>query len=121
MLNEQIQRCAQQSLADRKEAQRDFREALLDTRLIAERTRWIFQGCYGWGATDRALSIREMKCGNRVAAIAQLLAVLDWNCPGREAAAAWNSLDERDQLAVNAAILHAMNAADETISKADRA
>lgn len=120
ILNDKIQQCHAQSLVDRRAAKADFAEALLDCKLIETRVHWIFDGCYGWGATDRALSIREWKRGNRIAAIGQLLAVLDWNCPQREAIAAWRSLKPCQRLAVDRAIARAMKSARTVISKEDR-
>lgn len=121
MLLETIQRCGAQSLSERREAKGDFRVALLQPELMGQRTHWLFEGCYGWGACDRALSIREWTRGNRVAAIGQLLAVLDWNCPQREAIAAWHSITPEQQAAASKAILDAMAAAPAAISTEDRA
>ena len=120
MLYLKTQECEAQSPADRREAKADFAEALLDVDLIETRVHWIFEGCYGWGATDRALAIREQKRGNRLAALGQLLAVLDWNCPQREAVAAWKSLRPAQRLAADRAIARAMKSAPTVISKEDR-
>lgn len=120
MLNDKIQQCHAQSLADRRAAKADWAEAMLNVELIEQRVHWIFKGCYGWGATDRALAIREGR-GNRIAALGQLLACLDWNCPPREAAAAWKALKPAQRLAIDRAIARAMKSAPIVISKADRA
>lgn len=120
MLHDTIQRCGAQSLAMRRAAKADFRAALLQPDLISTRTHWLFEGCYGWGACDRALAIREGR-GNKAAALSQLLACLDWNCPQREAIAAWHSITPEQQAAASKAILGAMSEAPTAISKEDRA
>jgi len=120
LLYRKIRDCESQSLVDRRAARADWAEAMLNVELIETRVHWIFEGCYGWGACDRALAIREGR-GNRIAALGQLLAALDWNCPPREAASAWKALKPAQCLAVDRAIARAMKSAPTVISQADRA
>jgi len=120
LLYAKLRDCESQPLADRRAAKADWAEAMLNVELIEQRVEWIFNGSYGWGATDRALAIREGR-GNRIAALGQLLACLDWNCPPREAAAAWKALKPAQRLACDRAIARAMKSAPTVISKEDRA
>jgi len=100
---------AQQSLAERKEAKREWLDAMKTSpELVAERVGWLLQGCYGWGSMDAARKIARNKRMNRVAALAQLIASYEWQCPSREAASAWNSLSAVEQIHVNDAILATM-------------
>lgn len=108
-LNAQIKNVENALLQDRREARREWFEALTDEKLIRERLNWLLGGNYGKGAHDRAHEIKEQKRGNRVAAIAQLLAAVEWQCPASFAREAWNCLNKAAQKAINAAILDEMD------------
>jgi hypothetical protein len=108
-LNAQIALVETAPLSERRIVRAEWFEALTDVKLIRERINWLLAGNYGKGAYDAAWSIKNAKRGNRIAAIAQLLAAVEWQCPANFAREAWNGLNKAAQKAINAAILDEMD------------
>jgi len=83
-------------LADRKEAQQSFFEAIKQyPEIVAERVGWLLDGQYGAGAMLLARNVTSRS--NRPAAYSQMIAVLDHNCPRRMAAEAWKKLTPKEK------------------------
>lgn len=93
-LDEAIQREREidaQSLADRKEAQAQFLEAMRERPdVVAERIGWLLDGNYGRGEMQVARNTTSRM--NRPAIFTQLIAVYEWQCPRRMAIDAWKKL-----------------------------
>ena len=85
-------------LADRKEAQAEFLAAMRDhPEIVAERVGWLLAGNYGYGSkllADRVFSSPRM---NRSAALTQMVAAFEWQCPEDMARAAWKKLSPTAQ------------------------
>jgi hypothetical protein len=83
-------------LAERKEGQKDFLEAIRRyPEIVAERVGWLLDGQYGMGAMLLAHNVTSRS--NRPAAYCQMIAVLDHNCPRNMAVAAWKKLTKPQQ------------------------
>jgi hypothetical protein len=83
-------------LAERKEAQRAFFQAIKHSpEIIAERVSWLLEGQYGMGPMLQAHNVTKRM--NRPAAYCQIIAVLDHNCPRVMAVAAWKKLTAKEQ------------------------
>ncbi len=92
-------------LTERKEARAEWLEALQNSpELIAERVDWLIDGNYGYVSYYRAQEIIHNKRMNRTAALGQMIAALEWQCPNAYARTAWNSLTEEQKTAVTAAL-----------------
>jgi hypothetical protein len=73
-------------LSDRKDAQREFLEAMRDNpAVVGERIGWLIDGNYGYGAMLKAKQIVASPRMNRRAALVQSIAVFEWMCPRRMA------------------------------------
>jgi hypothetical protein len=111
ILRRDLERIEKAPLAERREARDDWRKSCLsELDIIAGRVGWLFEGCYGKGAYDEAWRIAESR-GNRVAAIGQLIAALEWHCPAAFAREVWRGLTVAERGSVDAAIMGAMDAA----------
>jgi hypothetical protein len=83
-------------LADRKEAQATFLEAMAtEPKIVAERIEWLLEGNYGHG--QMLMAQRATKRMNRAALWTQLVAVFEWRCPRNLASAAWQKLSGTQQ------------------------
>lgn len=91
-------------LADRKEAAKEWGEALRDPKLIKDRMGWLINGSYGHGYYAKALQVLEAPRMNRVAALAQYLAAAEWRCPAAMARDQWKKLTPEQQRAVDSAV-----------------
>lgn len=91
-------------LADRKEAAKEWAEALRDPKLIKERVGWLIGGSYGQGYYAKAIQALEMTRGNRVSMLSQYLASAEWRVPPAMARAEWLKLTPAQQQAVDNAI-----------------
>lgn len=100
----QIARVESASLIDRRAGRDSLAEALTVPGLIEERLRWLFEGCYGYGAMMKAREIAASKM-NRPAALMQLLGAVEWQCPGSMTRALFNAMAPADQQALNTAIV----------------
>lgn len=103
-LTQQLTQIAQAPLADRRAARKAWAAALLDPELLEHRAQWLMDGNYGWGAGLAAAEIQAQKRGNRTAALAQLLAAVEWQCPPSFAREAFTKLSKAAQRRANAAI-----------------
>jgi len=92
-------------LADRKEAEAEFFAAMRDhPEIVAERVGWLIAGNYGYGSkllADRVLQSPRM---NRPAALTQMVAAFEWQCPEDHARAAWNKLSTNEQATLERAV-----------------
>lgn len=104
MLAIQIARVESAPLVDRRAGRDSLAEALTVPGLIEERLRWLFEGCYGYGAMMKAREIAASKL-NRPAALMQLLGAVEWQCPGSMTRALFNAMTPADQQALNTAIV----------------
>jgi len=85
-------------LGDRKDAQREFLEAMRDRpAVVGERIGWLVDGNYGYGAMLKAKQVVASPRMNRRAALVQSVAVFEWQCPRRMAADAWKKLTPRQK------------------------
>jgi len=91
-------------LADRKEAQREFAEALKAPDLIAERLGWLIDGNYGYGEMMRAKQVLKSPRMNREAALVQMVACYEWLCPQRGAMEAWKKLTAPEKKMLSRAV-----------------
>lgn len=83
-------------LAERKEGQRSFFEAIkFAPAAVAERVGWLLDGQYGMGPMLQAHNVTKRM--NRPALYCQMIAVLDHNCPRRMAVDAWKKLTKSEQ------------------------
>ena len=104
MLAIHIARVESAPLVDRRAGRDSLAEALTVPGLIEERLRWLFEGCYGYGAMMKAREIAASKL-NRPAALMQLLGAVEWQCPGSMTRALFNAMAPADQQALNTAIV----------------
>lgn len=95
-------------IADRREAMKSWQAALKDVSLLRSRVEWLIEGCYGYGSCLLAARIIAQKRGNKVAAIGQLIAAVEWQCPASYAVKAWKVLTAKQREAANKAIERAM-------------
>lgn len=100
----QLEAIEQAPLSERKEGQASFFDALQDPAHIAERVSWLFNGSYGWHSYKISRQIAANKRMNRVAALSQMVAALDHNCPVVFARQAYLKLRPDQQEAVNQAV-----------------
>ena len=104
-LRRQVRELANAPLSVRKEAQRDWLNAMRSPADVAEHVRWLLNGDYGDGAAMVAREVANNSRMNRAAALGILIAALDHQTPQREASDAWHKLSKKDQNSVNNAIL----------------
>lgn len=95
-------------LATRKEAAVEFADALRSPWLVAERIGWLLDGNYGYGQMLMAQRIVKAPRMNRVAALTQLVAAFEWQCPPRMATAAWKKLTKTEQGLLDQAVKKAI-------------
>lgn len=81
-------------LSDRKEASKEFFEAMRDSPdLVAERLGWLFDGNYGYGEMLKARQVVDLSArANKVAQLNTLIGIFEWQCPARMVADAWKKL-----------------------------
>jgi hypothetical protein len=99
------QRVERAPLHVRKEAQAAFLDAMAtDPATVAERISWIVAGSYGYGQMQMAKQVIASPRTNREAALTQLAAVFEWQCPRRMAIDAWKKLTAPQKKTLSAAI-----------------
>ena len=99
------QRIEKASLADRKEAQAALYDAMAtDPATVAERISWLIDGNYGYGQMQMARQVVASPRTNREAALTQLVAVYEWQCPRRMSVEAWKKLSTAQKKALSAAV-----------------
>ena len=83
----------QGSIEERKESAHEYFLAMRDSpSLVGERVGWLIDGNYGYGAMQAAKRIISSPRMNRSASLSQIVAALEWKCPQKMAASAWNKL-----------------------------
>lgn len=101
----QVDEVAKASLSDRKKAAKSWFEAMRDDpKLVAERVRWLLLGSYGKGSHIKAGQVGANRSMNRVAALANMTAEMEWMCPAKMAGDEWKKLTPAQQQAVNTAV-----------------
>ena len=96
-------------LAERKRGAAEWADALRDPDLLTERASWLLKGDYGKGAHMSAWAIVSASPrSNRIAAIAQLLAAVEWRTSGDHARRAYLGLTAAERQAADGAILAAV-------------
>jgi hypothetical protein len=100
-------------LRDRQYAAKEFYEAMRDDPArVAERIGWIFDGNYGKGHYLMARRILASPRMNRAAALTNIAAAADWQCPRSMVAAAWKKLTGPQKKMLDAAIQVVIKAAE---------
>lgn len=96
----------QASLADRKDAQAKFLDAMAnDPALVGERMSWMLNGDYGRG--EMQMAKRVVAAGGRTnkrAQLTHLIGAFEWQCPAAMAIAAWKKLTKAQQAALDAVV-----------------
>jgi len=101
-------------LAERKEAQAEFFEAMRDRpRLVGERVSWLLDGNYGYGSMLLAKQILQRPRMNRVAALTQMIGVFEWQCPEDMTRQAWKRLSAGEKHELARAVEHAIESAED--------
>ena len=92
-------------LADRKEAQAEFLEAMRDDpELVAERLGWLLAGHYGDGEKLLAKQVLGSPRMNRSAALTQMIGAFEWMTPEDMVRAAWKKLSAGEKAALESAV-----------------
>lgn len=92
-------------LSERQEARKAWAEALiLEPGTVAERIGWILNGSYGYGSYMLSRQIMASPRMNQGAALAQMVAALEWRCPATFAREAYRKLTDKQRGIVDAAI-----------------
>jgi hypothetical protein len=100
-------------LAERKEAQHEFFEAMRDRpRIVGERIGWLLDGNYGYGSMLLAKKILHSPRMNRIAALTQMVGVFEWQCPEDMTRAAWKRLSPGEKHELARAVEHAIESAE---------
>jgi hypothetical protein len=89
-------------LAVRKQAADDYAHLLCNPAALAEGLRWLRSGDYGAAEKAAADEILANPRLNRPAALGQLLAGVECQCPGRGAAAAYKKLTAAEKATADA-------------------
>ena len=101
-------------LAERKEAQAEFFEAMRDRpRLVGERVGWLLDGNYGYGSVLLAKQILHSPRMNRVAALTQMVGAFEWQCPEDMTRQAWKRLTAGEKHELARAVEHAIQQAED--------
>jgi hypothetical protein len=100
-------------LADRKEAQAEFLEAMReDPDLVAERIEWLLDGTLGVGELLLAQRVLGNPRMNRSAALTQMVGAFNWQSPEDMTIAAWKKLSKKEQAALERAVQAAIKNAE---------
>jgi hypothetical protein len=100
-------------LAERKEAQAEFLEAMRDhPEIVGERVGWLLNGNYGYGSMQLAKRVLASPRMNRSAALTQMIAAYEWQSPEDMARAAWKKLTKGQQSALERAVQTAIKRAE---------
>ena len=75
-----------------------------DPATVAERISWLIDGNYGYGQMQMARQVVASPRTNREAALTQLVAVYEWQCPRRMSVEAWKKLSTAQKKALSAAV-----------------
>lgn len=100
-------------LAERKEAQAEFFEAMRDSpRRVGERIGWLLDGNYGYGEMLLAKQILHSPRMNRIAALTQMVGAFEWQCPEDMTRQAWKRLAPGEKHELARAVEHAIEQAE---------
>lgn len=101
----QVDEITKAPLGDRKEAAAKYGEAMAKMpHVVAERVRWLLAGNYGYGSYLKAREVAADRNMNRVAALTNMAATIEWQCPARMAIDEWKKLTPAQQQTVNTAV-----------------
>lgn len=101
-------------LAERKEAQQSFFEAMRDRPgLVGERVSWLLDGNYGYGSMLLAKGILHRPRMNRIAALTQMIGVYEWMSPEDMTRKAWKHLSPGEKHELARAVREAIEAAED--------
>lgn len=104
-LHKQLQEVETAPLQDRQDGRASWAEMLTQyPEILTQRVSWLFAGNYGYGAMIRAQEIARNKRSNRPAALGQLMAALEWQCPANFAREAFVKLPAGKQVEINVAL-----------------
>jgi hypothetical protein len=105
----QVEEITKAPLNDRREAAKEYFEAMRDIpKTVGERVQWLLEGNYGYGSYVKARQIAALKNMNRVQALGNMVAELEWQCPSRMATEGWKKLTPAQQQTVNNAVVKAI-------------
>jgi hypothetical protein len=109
LLARQIEYVEKAPKEDRQAAVLEYSKMLREyPDVLIERIGWLLAGNYGYGSYRKAGDIARSPRMNRPAALAQMIAALEWQCPARSAISAWKGLSVAQQKKINGAILRAI-------------
>jgi transposase len=101
-------------IADRKEAQEQFLEAMRDRpEVVGERVGWLLDGNYGYGSMHLAKRVLGSPRMNRVAALTQMVGAFEWQSPEDMTRAAWKKLSASEKKKLDGAVQRAIRSAEE--------
>jgi hypothetical protein len=101
-------------LADRKEAQREFLEAMrAHPDLVGERIGWLLDGNYGYGPMLLAKRVLGSPRMNRSAALTQMVGALEWQSPEDMTRAVWKKLSASEKARLESVVQAILSAQSE--------
>jgi len=100
-------------LADRKEAQAEFFEAMRDRpQVVGERVGWLLDGNYGYGSMLLAKRVLGSPRMNRSAALTQMVGAFEWQSPEDMTRAAWKKLSASEKARLESEVQSAIQSAE---------
>jgi len=97
-------------LNERTEARAEWLSALKEhPETVAERVGWLLNGTYGRGSYIKAWEVAKSPRMNRVSAMSQMIAALEWRCPSAFARSAYLKLSKAEQDKVDRLVTHEIN------------
>jgi hypothetical protein len=101
------------SLADRKEAQGEFLEAMREhPEIVGERVGWLLDGNYGYGSMLLAKRVLGSPRMNRSAALTQMIGAFEWSSPEDMTRAAWKKLSASEKARLESEVQSAIASAE---------
>lgn len=111
--NRRLDELRRAPLAERKEAQASFLEAMRDhPDLVAERIGWLLDGNYGYGPMLLAKRVLGSPRMNRSAALTQMIGAFEWMSNQDMNREAWKKLTKSQQIALEKAVQEAIRSAE---------
>lgn len=105
MLRQQLANVESAPLLERQDARKEYADdSASHPEVVAQRVWWLLTGCYGYGSYVAALRIADNPRMNRPAALAIMVAALEWFCPAAFARQAFNGLTTEQQATLTKAI-----------------
>jgi len=100
-------------LADRKEAQGKFLEAMREhPEIVGERIGWLLNGSYGYGSMLIAKRVLASPRMNRSASLTQLVGAFEWLSPEDMSRAAWKKLSASEKSRLESEVQAAISSAE---------